>query len=254
MPGFNSDRGTGYPVPPYAMTVNPGSGNDQTQGYKAGSIAVNINTGQSWVARSVATGAAIWDLISSSPFPTKQAGRWYQPDLITLGAPGAIATNTLLCVPVIFSQRFTIDQVAINLGATAASSTGTFGIYASDPGPTGPSGPALATAGFNTAIGGAVGAALSASVQVEPGLVYWFAFQCTSGTPTFSLESTSHGDYVQRIGAKTIATAVPTAGGGSSAIIEVAGQSANVMPTLGGTGTETNANAVLVAYHIASVP
>jgi hypothetical protein len=43
-------------------TVDPGAGNDNTQGFFAGSLWVNTTNGRVWIAQSVATGAAAWAL------------------------------------------------------------------------------------------------------------------------------------------------------------------------------------------------
>src|ERR1700731_1564265 len=43
-------------------TTDPGAGNDNTQGYFAGSLWVNTTNGRVWIAQSVATGAAAWAL------------------------------------------------------------------------------------------------------------------------------------------------------------------------------------------------
>jgi hypothetical protein len=42
--------------------IDPGAGNDNTQGYFAGSLWVNTTNGRVWIAQSVATGAAAWAL------------------------------------------------------------------------------------------------------------------------------------------------------------------------------------------------
>ena len=42
--------------------TDPGAGNDNTQGYFAGSLWVNTSNGRVWIAQSVATGAAAWAL------------------------------------------------------------------------------------------------------------------------------------------------------------------------------------------------
>jgi len=43
-------------------TTDPGAGNDNSQGYFAGSLWVNTTNGRVWIAQSVATGAAAWAL------------------------------------------------------------------------------------------------------------------------------------------------------------------------------------------------
>lgn len=46
-------------------TTNPGAGDDNTQGYIPGSIWFNKSTSELYIADSVGTGAAVWDLVAS---------------------------------------------------------------------------------------------------------------------------------------------------------------------------------------------
>lgn len=50
----------GVPLINITATTDPGTGNDNTQGYSVGSTWVNVSAGRVFVAISVATGAAAW--------------------------------------------------------------------------------------------------------------------------------------------------------------------------------------------------
>lgn len=50
----------GVPLYNVTATTDPGTGNDNTQGYSVGSIWVNVSAGRVFVAVNVATGAAAW--------------------------------------------------------------------------------------------------------------------------------------------------------------------------------------------------
>lgn len=75
---FSNATGSGYwyngtafvqvtaPISNYLATTAPGTGNDNTQGYGVGSIWLNTSTNNYYIARSVATGAANWQLLVAS--------------------------------------------------------------------------------------------------------------------------------------------------------------------------------------------
>jgi hypothetical protein len=50
-------------------TTDPGSGNDTSQDYAAGSMWINVTLGRVWIAQSVALGAAVWLLSSLGTTP-----------------------------------------------------------------------------------------------------------------------------------------------------------------------------------------
>ena len=54
-------------------TSNPGSTNDNTQGYAIGSRWLNVSTNQEYVCADAATGAAVWQKTTGtvSPLTTK---------------------------------------------------------------------------------------------------------------------------------------------------------------------------------------
>lgn len=64
-------------------TTDPGVGNDNTQGYTAGSMWVNLTLARSWICLSSATGAAVWGIDSVQP------GVGYDPaNMLTLFGGG----------------------------------------------------------------------------------------------------------------------------------------------------------------------
>jgi hypothetical protein len=66
MSSTDKTRFDGIPKTNFVATTNPGVGNDNTQGYAAGSTWINTSNGTEWVAISVATGAAVWKNTTAS--------------------------------------------------------------------------------------------------------------------------------------------------------------------------------------------
>lgn len=49
----------------FAATTNPGTGNDTSQGYTAGSVWINTLTSEAFLCTSNAVGAAVWELMTT---------------------------------------------------------------------------------------------------------------------------------------------------------------------------------------------
>jgi len=60
------ETASGVPKTNLTASTAPGVGNDNTQGYSAGSLWFNNNTGLLYVAQSVATGAAVWTVSNNT--------------------------------------------------------------------------------------------------------------------------------------------------------------------------------------------
>lgn len=75
--GLSSASGAGFqPQSNYAATTNPGVSNDNTAGYVIGSLWINTTLNTTWVATSVATGAAVWkELTNIAGVLTTKAGK-----------------------------------------------------------------------------------------------------------------------------------------------------------------------------------
>jgi hypothetical protein len=56
--------GVAPPLNNYGAITNPSSTNDNTQGYSIGSFWLNTSTGKLYVASSVVTNSAVWNLLN----------------------------------------------------------------------------------------------------------------------------------------------------------------------------------------------
>jgi hypothetical protein len=254
--GTAGPTGPTGPAQTYTGTVDPSKSNDNTQGYSAGSLGINTNTGRVFVCRSAATGAAVWDNQSVAGMPTKVAGNWYVPPGIFATVSGSVPAGDIALFPVVFDTRMTLDQLAMIISATpGVGATGAMAIYASDAGPTGPSGPALGTtANFSINSTGPTGGALGVNVQVEPGVLYWLAFQGSTGTVGFVTTDTRLSTILSMIGVPSINNLPLFSSGGALYLRVLNIPSFGTWPTLGATGSSAVTNGPLMCFHVASVP
>ena len=215
--GGGVNQPIGPPVPSGVVQNNPNSSsaptsnNDSTQGYSVGSTWQQSTTGRTWIARSVAVGAAVWTLTDFYDHLGYIAANWYIP-LGTYGStsganPGA---NTIRIYPAFIRERITINALGMQINTLSAGGNVQAAIYANNASTNQPTGTALAsTASMSTASTGPVNAAVS--LQVEPGL-YWFASNCDNATAIFAAVLTS-GNASALVGNATQSN-VLTAGAG----------------------------------------
>lgn len=235
-------------------TTAPTVSNDNTQGYAVGSTWQNANTGQVWIARSVATGAAVWTNLELSNFPGYIAGNWYLQTGVYTGATGTNpGIGSIRLYPAYIKQRCTLSNLGIRISAGAAGNLQA-AIYKNNPATGRPTGTALVSTASMSTAGSASNISSAASVQLEPGL-YWWATNTDNATSTIiSLIATSlNGSEI--IGSATQANVL---GGASGNFIGV-----STPATFGTWGDLTAATFTevaaaltipLVQFQVASVP
>jgi hypothetical protein len=186
----------------YTGTSNPGSSNDQTQGYAAGSYGINTGTGQGFVCRSAAASAAVWEALGVPDHPgyINNSGTWYA---ITNGGVsiGSVAANgTASFTPFMLKNRCTIKALGCAI-STVGTSNLQLALYSSAVDSSGLQRPAalLASTGniVNTSSGFVSGTVTS--VQLEPGL-YWFAWNSNDAACKVVGPGNAVGQYMWMIG------------------------------------------------------
>lgn len=198
-----------------AATSSPGVGNDNTQGYVAGiSTWTRTDTGDTWICRSAATGAAVWiPQILWGFIP----GNWVLQDGVMSGATGTNpGIGSIRLYPALVKKRCTLSNLGIRI---AAGATGNIqaAIYKNNPATGRPTGtPLVSTASISTA-SSATNVGSAAVVQLEAGL-YWFATNTDNATSTMSslLATSLNGSIL--IGSATPANVL---GGASGNLIGV---------------------------------
>ena len=195
-------------------STNPSTANDQTQGYQIGSIWQNASTGRIWIARSVATNAAVWDMLELSNYPGYLAGNWYVPGgpngLNVGAAPGA---GSIRLFPGFVKQRITINNLGLRITTLSGGGNVQAAVYANNFATMRPTGNALvSTASMSTTSTGSVSA--SASLQLEPGVMYWFATNCDNGTAVFTAVANANTWISAALGSSTQANDVGAGTGG----------------------------------------
>jgi hypothetical protein len=119
-------------------TTDPGAGNDNTQGYFAGSLWVNTTNGRVWIAQAVATGAAAWALavVPGTGIEPSSNLEQFGAGVATVLAegninrqisaagiqPGATGADNVLAIYSIPASSF--DSVGRGIGITAQGSFG----------------------------------------------------------------------------------------------------------------------------------
>lgn len=231
---------------------SPSASNDQTQGYAVGSLWQNSSTGQIWVARSVATSAAVWTALELSDHPGYIVGNWYlQYSIGMLSSASAPGASSIHLYPAYIKERITLSSLGVRVSTLSASGNIQAAIYANNPATMRPTGNALAsTASMSTSSLANVNS--SVSVQLEPGL-YWWATNCDNGTAIFT--SISSGNYAigGLIGSATQGNILFN---GSALTGVTVSQTFGTWPSLtAATFTETTATAMpVVQFLIGSVP
>lgn len=107
---------------------DPTANNDNTQGYAIGSQWTNSSTGRVFVARSVATSAAVWENRDTQPayFSTF----WYSGDYhdSSPAAGSALVAGTVYALPIFIESRVTIALYGWRLSTGDAAGHVTIGI------------------------------------------------------------------------------------------------------------------------------
>lgn len=190
-------------------TTDPGVSNDGTQGYAAGSVWFNTNTGIGWRCESSGTGAAVWIAQMASDFPGYVANNWYAPFNGVLANGTAVAANVMRAIPWVPKSRVTLSALGVRVTTGAASGNCQMAVYASDPTTKKPTGTALlSTASISVASTGSFNATGSASFS--PGVLYWLILNSDNATAVF--ETLSQGSMVlaEMMGGSTQSSSMTT--------------------------------------------
>jgi hypothetical protein len=169
----------------YTGTADPGTSNDSTQGYAAGSFGLNTSTGRAFVCRSAAASAAVWIAVALMEMPSYVAGNWVA--LSSMGATGGAnggQTGWVKFSPFILRERCTISGLSINITTGSAGGNVQLALYSADSTLL-PTNLIDHTGSLSTTNTGAVSGALGANQQVEAGL-YWAASQIDNMTAQYT--------------------------------------------------------------------
>ena len=189
-------------------TSSPGVGNDTTQGYSVGSLWTRSDTGQVWVARSVATGAAAWDSLAAQTVSDYIPTWWYSPFGASSTQAGVtVVSGTTYCTKGTIGKRITINALGIQISTTSAGGHVELGVY-SDGTSTltflGNVGGILTTATGSLSSTFALGS--GTNIQFEPG-VYWFCAQSDNAVSAYDSLATTGNYAVAAMGTATLANA-----------------------------------------------
>jgi len=186
----------------YTGTSNPGSSNDTTQGYAAGSYGLNTGTGQGFVCRSAASGAAVWEALGVPDHPglTNENGAWFLSVNSGVSAGAVAANGTASFTPFMLKTRCTIKALGCCI-STAGSSNLQLAIYSSAVDSSGlqrPNALVASTGNISNSSTGFVSGSVT-SVQLEPGL-YWFAWNSNDSTCKVIGPGNAIGQYLWLVG------------------------------------------------------
>ena len=118
--------------------------------------------------------------------PGYVAANYYTISPATVGTGTTVSNGHIKLFPVIFAATVTISAIAANVTTLAAGGNVQFAVYASDTTTKRPTGTALATtASVPTTATGIVSGALSSNIQMQPGVLYWFAANTDNSTNVF---------------------------------------------------------------------
>lgn len=235
-------------------TSDPAVGNDNTQGYGVGSSWFNQNTGRYFIARSVATGAAVWQAMQIADKQGYIVNNWLLPAGLTglAGAPAAPGTGSIRLLPGRLRERLTISALGVRVTTLSVGGNVQAAIYANNPTTGRPTGNALAsTASMSTTTATSVNSAVS--VQLEPDL-YWWATNSDNGTSVLQSVNAAGVLTGEEIGSTTQGNAM---GAGSSITGLSVAQAFGTWPDLtAGSFTEqvNIASMPAVAFKVGSVP
>lgn len=193
VPGAGSPM---VPVGPAGIQANltaitaPGAGNDSTQGYSVGSLWQNANTGEVWMASSVAANAAVWDQLGISDFWGYVANRWnipWSPLSRFTGAPTNPGNGTIRFFPATVMQNHTISQLGGRVVTGSVGGNCQFAVYRNNNATNQPTGTAVAStsaisvASNNTSVNATVNGGTPYRLYIGR---YWYATNCDNVTVT----------------------------------------------------------------------
>jgi len=203
----------------YVAASDPGTANDNTQGYAAGSHGINTGTGRAFICRSATTGAAVWEPLGPLGHPGFIANNWYPmfPPTGTEAASGALVAGTTYLAPFFLPFRMTVHALGWRITTLGTSNTQA-ALYRNNSGAT----PALnrpgtliaSTASVVNTAAGAFSQTLSSDQQLEIGW-YWHAMQNNDTTVRVLARSATDGQTSHFMGSATLGSVLAT-----SAIIQ----------------------------------
>jgi Collagen triple helix repeat (20 copies) len=177
---------TGAGLLTYVATSDPGASNDNTQGYAAGSAGINTSTGRSFICRTAATGAAVWEVILAYDHPGYVANsgtQWYGifPGNNAVGS--AASNNQTRLTPFIIRERMTISQLGVKVSTLSSGGNIQLGLYKDAVDASGMHQPANLidhTGSLSTTTASFVSGPLGANQQLEAGM-YWMGWNSDNG-------------------------------------------------------------------------
>lgn len=188
-PGLVGGGSGGAGVATLVLTRDPTSADDGTAGYVVGQFAENTVTGRSFVARSVATGAAVWVplAIGRSIGYIKDGTKAYYPEGMKINGSNPAAGIPSTAGRIYFTlgtivERITVTNFLLKAATGASGVTAQVAVYKIDPATKRPIGPPLGnTADIDCSATGVKTAAPAAALVLEPG-PYAFAFMTNTGS------------------------------------------------------------------------
>lgn len=238
-----------------SASADPTANNDQTQGYSVGSIWQNSSTGRTFIARNVSTGAAVWITFTSTfQGPNYVASNWYIPPGVNFTGTNTPNATTLYTFPFIAGERITLGACGSRVTTAQASQNFQCAIYNNNVSTNRPTGNPLGkTADISTAATGAITSALSPTVQLEVGKMYWLAHMGNSTTAIFYSVCTQCSNVGNWLGSSTANGVVGNQVSLSS--LNVTGQTYGTWPDLTSASfSEIQASAPGIIFQVSSVP
>lgn len=194
----------------YASASDPGAATDGVHGYAVGSMAINTATGRTFMAKSVATNAAVW-VANGTPIVAPYNPNWYvargQSPAAVSSAVGS--TTTIVLSPFFIGQTQTINGLGTQI-TTGGSSNLQIAVYASDPVTQLPTGTALVNTADIPDTPANNASAIANPTQLPTGM-YWGAIEVNDVTAAFlGPNSGVVAEYVGNSIAANIATSTVT--------------------------------------------
>jgi len=188
------------------LARNPLPSDDGTAGYVVGQFALNSTTGRAFIARSVATGAAVWELLGVGRHPGYLSGSAYYPEGMKINGanPGTVAPSTagrILFALGTIAERVTITNFLAKASTGVAGTTAQIAVYKIDPTTKRPIGAPLGnTADIDCSATGVKTGAPVATLTLEPGPYAWGIVVNQASGSTFTALDTSDGTAQQSWG------------------------------------------------------
>lgn len=222
--------------PEVQASTAPTAGDDSGDGYQAGKFWLNTAKRAFYILHDATAAAAKWIRGAHFEFGGYVSGEWYLS--IDRGALNTINSATdpteIMWWPGVFKERVTIQALGVYISTAAASQNIQLGICANNPATNKPTGVPLAKTGnISAAATGQVSGALSGgSVTFEPGVLYWFGFQCSVNTIRCAVLSTNTIAQSHFMGAASLAQLLPTANSVGPNCMYTSGQTFGVWPDM----------------------